>query len=225
MPFTEPIVFSGFSYNPFKASLQYLYDPTISGYRALQVSDFATTTTGIISVDAVGLSGGFVGISGTAQTRFTNSGIYASGIRVPATALSGNSGVSGSPSPFYTSAENGVLFVQQANTHYTQDSVRSVPLQGASVATGGRQGIQTGASSFTVFPANSSRNMLFVQNLNTGSVFLSLSGAASSVNFNMILAAGTALDDAKGGSWSTDTWLGSVSVSGANGYRITAFEY
>lgn len=200
-----PPNFSGFMWNPFGASLQYIYDSTVGpsgAYRALTSADM-----------------------GSGNNTIGNSGFFANSVRIASTSLTGNSGVAGATSPLYTNTENGVLFVQQANLDKTQDTVRAYPLQNATIATGGRMGVQSGPSGATIFTANTNRNMLYIQNLNTGALYLSLSGAASSVNFNIILSAATALDDGKGGTWATDTWLGSVNVSGTNGYRVTAFEY
>jgi hypothetical protein len=217
LPTVPPPVISGYEWS-LKGTVVHIFDPNTGiagsgGYRAARPSDF-------------GAGGGSINVSLTGNSAISNTGFVTSGVRISATTLSGNSGAAGTLSPLLTSAENGAILVQQANLDKTQDTVRAFPLQGATIATGGRQGAQIGTTgALTVFSANPNRNLLFLQNLNTGILYVSLSGAASIVNYNMILKAGSTLDDANGGIWNTDTWLGSVSVSGLGNYRITAFEF
>lgn len=84
------------------------------------------------------------------------------------------------------------------------------------------QGGLTGIGS--IFAANEDRNQLFIQNVGVNPIFIALSGVASPTNYNMILAAGEAAEDGKGGSWSADNWTGPVSISGS-GIAYTRFEY
>lgn len=225
LPPVPPPLHSGFNWNQMNGVVIHTFDPNtgVSGaYRCLRPSDFGGTSS----------SPTFSNVNITGQTNplhvtgnfSAGSGTFTSGVRMPAAAMSGNSGASGSASPIFTNADNGAIYVQIPNLEKTVDSIKAYPLQGATVATGGRQGVQVGGSGATIFAANTNRNMLFLQNLNTGVLYVSLSGACAINNFNMILKGG-ALDGGDGGSWSTDTWLGSVSVSGSGGYRITAFEF
>lgn len=223
-PPVPPRVYSGYMWNPFTPSLQYIYDSTIGpsgAYRALTQGDVGgSTVNGTVQLTGTSL----VGITGTAQTQFINSGIFASGIRMPATALSGNSGVSGTPSPFYTSAENGVLFVQQANLDKTQDFVTSYPPQFSAVTTGSesQQGVRTGIG--TAIPAFSARKLAYVQNLGTGRLLIAMSGSASINNYSILLKKNSAEDEGDGGIWSTSEYLGAISITGSGNLRYLAWQ-
>ncbi len=62
-----PKIFSGYNFSRFDPALQYIYDASISGYRAITAADLAgagVTVTGVVTIDQVGISGGFVTISG-----------------------------------------------------------------------------------------------------------------------------------------------------------------
>lgn len=67
-----------------------------------------------------------------------------------------------------------------------------------------------------VLIANSGRKSIFVQNLNTGVLYVRLGTGAANANFNVILKSCAAIDDGNGGAVSDNQWKGIVSVSGIN---------
>lgn len=67
----------------------------------------------------------------------------------------------------------------------------------------------------TILEANSNREELFIQNLQSGVLYVKYGSSASSTSFNFILAAATASGAGDGGSLSDLNYTGIVSVSGA----------
>lgn len=225
-----PIIFSGYNYSDFKPTLGYLWDNSISGFRAITPTDFnSVNVTGSIAIDDyIQLSGtNLVSLTGTNIVTRTpgDSGIFVSGRFIPTSAISGfQSGTSGTPAGFIFAAETNALIVQPPNLDKTFDSVLSYPPRAASLNTAGIQGAITAMG--TVFPANPNRNLFFIQNQNTGlPLLLSLSGAASITNWNISLKPASSIDFGDGGSFTTDSFLGAISVTGSGNIRYTSFEF
>lgn len=57
----------------------------------------------------------------------------------------------------------------------------------------------------------------FIQNLDDAALAVKLGASASTTSLNMILQAGTAADDGKGGFVMIDTYIGAVSVAAMSG--------
>lgn len=70
------------------------------------------------------------------------------------------------------------------------------------------------SSNGTVLNANNFRKELFVQNLNTGILYVDYGINAAPNNFNFVLAANSSLNAGDGGSLSDLNYTGVVSVSG-----------
>jgi hypothetical protein len=66
----------------------------------------------------------------------------------------------------------------------------------------------------TVLAANSNRKELFVQNLQSGNLYVKYGASANSNSFNFILTSGSAAGAGDGGSLSDLNYIGVVSVSG-----------
>ena len=73
-----------------------------------------------------------------------------------------------------------------------------------------------GSSNGTVLTANNFRKELFIQNLNTGILYVDYGLNAAPNNFNFILAANSTVNAGDGGSLSDLNYTGIVSVSGIN---------
>lgn len=67
----------------------------------------------------------------------------------------------------------------------------------------------------TILEANSNREELFIQNLQSGVLYVKYGSSANSTSFNFALAAATASGAGDGGSLSDLNYTGIVSVSGA----------
>lgn len=230
-PPIPPPELSGFNWNDTKATIQYIYDPTIGptgAYRCVRTTDFSVISGSIAIDDYIQLSGtNLVSLTGTNVVTRTpgDSGIFASGRFIPTANISGfQSGTSGTPAGFIFAAETNALIVQPPNLDKTFDSVISYPPRATTLNTGGIQGAITTMG--IVFPANPNRNLFFIQNQNTGlPLLLSLSGTASILNWNISLKPASSIDYGDGGSFTTDSFLGAISVTGTGNVRYTSFEF
>lgn len=72
------------------------------------------------------------------------------------------------------------------------------------------------SSNGTVLNANNFRKELFIQNLNTGILYVDYGINAAPNNFNVILAANSSVNAGDGGSLNDLNYTGIVSVSGLN---------
>ena len=77
----------------------------------------------------------------------------------------------------------------------------------------GTQGLRTGNGS--LFTAQA-RKLLYVQNLSANVLYIALSGTASPSNHSIVLRGGSSNGDGNGGIFTTDSFYGSVSVSGSS---------
>ena len=72
----------------------------------------------------------------------------------------------------------------------------------------------------TVLQPNANREELFIQNLQSGNLYVKYGTSASSNSFNFVLASTTASGGGDGGSLSDLNYTGVVSVSGLNSSYI-----
>ena len=72
----------------------------------------------------------------------------------------------------------------------------------------------------TVLQANSDREELFIQNLQSGNLYVKYGASANSNSFNFVLASSTVSGGGDGGSLSDLNYTGVVSVSGLNSNYI-----
>ena len=72
----------------------------------------------------------------------------------------------------------------------------------------------------TVLQANSDREELFIQNLQSGNLYVKYGASANSNSFNLVLASSTVSGGGDGGSLSDLNYTGVVSVSGLNSSYI-----
>ena len=73
-----------------------------------------------------------------------------------------------------------------------------------------------GSSNGTVLNANNFRKELFVQNLNTGILYVKYGVSAAPNSFNFVLAANSAINAGDGGTLSDLNYTGIVSASGVS---------
>jgi len=201
-----------------EASVSYIFDSSIGesgAYRPTNSTDFAGG--GGSSSSRVGISGGFVGLTGTVNTTGNvtiapNSRIGVTGIQLPITNLT--SGTSGSPAPLTFNQENGALITQIPNLDRTSDTVVAY---GPGIYSVTGFGPRTGIG--TVINAQF-RNIVYVQNLQVNPLVLAFTGTASATNYHMVLKADTATGAGNGGIWSSDSYYGQISITGTSPYYI-----
>lgn len=88
-----------------------------------------------------------------------------------------------------------------------------------------RTGIITTAG--TILLANDNRSCVIIQNLGTTALFIKFGSSASTIDFDLILKAGSSNDDGLGGTFTEDTlsYTGIISVASASTIRCTATDF
>jgi hypothetical protein len=140
---------------------------------------------------------------------------YLSGIKQDTTSINNKLFATGDAWP--AGVQGTIVF--QADLNPQLDGVTTFPEQ------------STGISNFTVsgsngriLAANSSRREFFVQNLDTGVLYVKYGLAASNTSFNFVLAANSATNAGDGGSLNDQGYVGDVSVSGLVPPRYISWE-
>lgn len=80
----------------------------------------------------------------------------------------------------------------------------------ASTVSSGLVGTEVGQ----VLSHNENRAAFYIQNLNTGVLYVALGSVANATRRNIILKAGSAIDDGNGGLFYNSDYVGPVAVSG-----------
>jgi hypothetical protein len=152
-------------------------------------------------------------LTGAAGTFGPNA--YLSGILDDTTSIDGKIFVTGDPYP--AGVQGTIVF--QADLSQQFDAVTTFPEQ------------STGISNFTVsgsnglvLPANSSRRQLYIQNLDTGVLYVKYGLNANASSFNFVLAKNTTTNAGDGGILNNENYVGNVSVSGLVTPRYISWE-
>lgn len=109
--------------------------------------------------------------------------------------------------------------VFQADLSPQFDGVTTFPEQSTGISN-----FTASQSNGTILAANSSRKEFFVQNLDTGVLYVKYGLAASVSSFNFVLAANSATNAGDGGSLNDQGYFGNVSVSGLVTPRYISWE-
>jgi hypothetical protein len=140
---------------------------------------------------------------------------YISGIKINTDSIDSKLFVTGDPFP--AGIQGNIVF--QADLTQQFDAVTTFPEQ------------STGISNFTVsgsngliLAQNSNRRELYVQNLDTGTLYVKYGLNAASNSFNFILAANSSTNAGDGGSLNDQSYAGNVSVSGSPTVRYISWE-
>jgi len=107
------------------------------------------------------------------------------------------------------------LNVHQDDLSAATDFVTAVPQRNSIIS----NFIPSGTNG-TVLQANADRKELFIQNLQSGNLYVKYGTSAASNSFNFVLASTTASGGGDGGSLSDLNYTGVVSVSGLNSSYI-----
>ena len=140
---------------------------------------------------------------------------YISGIKINTDSIDSKLFITGDPYP--AGVQGNIVF--QADLTQQFDAVTTFPEQGS------------GISNFTVSGANGLvlaqnpyRRELYVQNLDTGSLYVKYGLNATSNSFNFVLAANSSTNAGDGGSLNDQSYIGNVSVSGSPTVRYISWE-
>lgn len=182
----------------------YTEEPGFTGYKGLDWNK-------LDSIEDI-----LTGVGGTGPN-FYLSGILntTSGILNDTTSIDSKLFVTGDPYP--AGVQGTIVF--QADLSQQFDAVTTFPEQ------------STGISNFTasgsnglVLPANSYRRQLYIQNLDTGVLYVKYGLDANASSFNFALAANSSTNAGDGGSLNDQGYFGPVSVSGGAGVRYISWE-
>jgi hypothetical protein len=119
--------------------------------------------------------------------------------------------------PYPAGVQGTIVF--QADLSPQFDGVVTFPEQ----STGISNSIVSGTNG-TILGTNSSRRELYVQNLDTGVLYVKYGLNAGASSFNFVLASNSAIDAGDGGSLNDQGYLGPVSVSGLSVPRYISWE-
>lgn len=109
--------------------------------------------------------------------------------------------------------------VFQADLSPQFDGVTTFPEQSTGISN-----FTASQSNGTILAANSSRKEFFVQNLDTGVLYVKYGLGASVSSFNFVLAANSSRNAGDGGSLNDQSYIGNVSVSGLVTPRYISWE-
>jgi len=101
--------------------------------------------------------------------------------------------------------------VHQDDLSFVVDSVTAVPQRNSTISN-----FTLSGTNGTVLQANANRKELFVQNLQSGNLYVKYGASAASNSFNFVLASSTVSGGGDGGSLSDLNYTGVVSASGFN---------
>ena len=119
--------------------------------------------------------------------------------------------------PYPAGVQGTIVF--QADLSPQFDGVTTFPEQSTGISN-----FTVSESNGTILNVNSSRKELYVQNLDTGVLYVKYGLAAGSSTFNFILSKNTSVNAGDGGSLNDQGYFGSVSVSGLNTPRYISWE-
>lgn len=175
----------------------YTEEPGFTGYKGLD-------WTKLDSIEDI-----LTGVGGTGPNT------YLSGIFNDTTSIDSKLFVTGDPYP--AGVQGTIVF--QADLSQQFDAVTTFPEQSTGISN-----FTASGTNGTILAANSYRRELFVQNLDTGVLYVKYGLAANASSFNFALAANSSTNAGDGGSLNDQGYFGPVSVSGGAGVRYISWE-
>jgi hypothetical protein len=152
-------------------------------------------------------------LTGAAGTFGPNT--YLSGILDDTTSIDSKLFVTGDPYP--AGVQGTIVF--QADLSQQFDAVTTFPEQSTGISN-----FTASGTNGTILEANSIRRELFVQNLDTGVLYVKYGLAANASSFNFVLAANSSINAGDGGTLNDQGYFGLVSVSGLSAPRYISWE-
>jgi len=152
-------------------------------------------------------------LTGAAGTFGPNT--YLSGILDDTTSIDSKLFITGDPYP--AGVQGTIVF--QADLSQQFDAVTTFPEQSTGISN-----FTVSGSNGTILQANSIRREFFVQNLDTGILYVKYGLGANASSFNFVLAANSLINAGDGGSLNDQGYFGAVSISGGTGVRYISWE-
>jgi len=182
----------------------YTEEPGFTGYKGLDWNK-------LDSIEDI-----LTGINGNTPNYYLSGIQYnTSGIKDEAISIDSKLFVTGDPYP--AGVQGTIVF--QADLSPQFDGVVTFPEQSTGISNSIVSGTNGG-----ILVTNSSRRELYVQNLDTGILYVKYGLNAGASSFNFVLASNSAIDAGDGGSLNDQGYLGPVSVSGLSVPRYISWE-
>lgn len=175
----------------------YTEEPGFTGYKGLD-------WTKLDSIEDI-----LTGIGGTGPNS------YLSGILDDTTSIDSKLFVTGDPYP--AGVQGTIVF--QADLSQQFDAVTTFPEQSTGISN-----FTASGTNGTILAANSIRRELYVQNLDTGVLYVKYGLDANASSFNFVLAANSSINAGDGGTLNDQGYFGPVSVSGLSAPRYISWE-
>jgi hypothetical protein len=201
-------------YNPnFNQNVVEVYteEPGFTGFKGLDWTKLDSIEDILTGVGGTGPNTYLSGILEDTNIIINNT----SGILSESNSIDNKLFITGDPYP--AGVQGTIVF--QADLSQQFDAVTTFPEQ------------STGISNFTVsgsnglvLPENSSRRQLYIQNLDTGVLYVKYGLNANASSFNFVLAKNTATNAGDGGILNNENYIGNVSVSGLVTPRYISWE-
>jgi hypothetical protein len=182
----------------------YTEEPGFTGYKGLDWNK-------LDSIEDI-----LTGVGGTGPN-FYLSGILntTSGILNDTISIDSKLFITGDPYP--AGVQGTIVF--QADLSQQFDAVTTFPEQSTGISN-----FTVSGSNGTILAANSIRRELYVQNLDTGVLYVKYGLAANASSFNFVLAANSSINAGDGGTLNDQGYFGPVSVSGLSAPRYISWE-
>ena len=182
----------------------YTEEPGFTGYKGLDWNK-------LDSIEDI-----LTGVSGTGPN-FYLSGILntTSGILNDTISIDSKLFVTGDPYP--AGVQGTIVF--QADLSQQFDAVTTFPEQSTGISN-----FTASGTNGTILQANSIRRELYVQNLDTGVLYVKYGLVANASSFNFVLAANSSINAGDGGTLNDQGYFGPVSVSGLSAPRYISWE-
>ena len=182
----------------------YTEEPGFTGYKGLDWNK-------LDSIEDI-----LTGVSGTGPN-FYLSGILntTSGILNDTISIDSKLFITGDPYP--AGVQGTIVF--QADLSQQFDAVTTFPEQSTGISN-----FTASGTNGTILQANSIRRELYVQNLDTGVLYVKYGLVANASSFNFVLAANSSINAGDGGTLNDQGYFGPVSVSGLSAPRYISWE-
>jgi hypothetical protein len=201
-------------YNPnFNQNVVEVYteEPGFTGFKGLDWTKLDSIEDILTGVGGTGPNTYLSGILEDTNIIINNT----SGILSESTSIDNKLFITGDPYP--AGVQGTIVF--QADLSPQFDGVLTFPEQSTGISN-----FTVGQTNATILNLNSSRRELFVQNLDTGILYVKYGLAAGASSFNFVLASNSSTNAGDGGSLNDQGYVGPVSVSGLVTPRYISWE-
>lgn len=201
-------------YNPnFNQNVVEVYteEPGFTGFKGLDWTKLDSIEDILTGVGGTGPNAYLSGIIEDTNIIINNT----SGILSDTISIDNKLFITGDPYP--AGVQGTIVF--QADLSQQFDAVTTFPEQSTGISN-----FSVSGNNGLVLPANSYRRQLYIQNLDTGVLYVKYGLNANASNFNFVLAKNTVTNAGDGGILNNENYVGDVSVSGLVTPRYISWE-